>query len=198
MQIVSTDASGSNGELYVDGIFSRFAPGSAFQSFGGYTFLKNCTAHAPAIDCFNYNESTGGNFAYVIEQDCRGTCAGDIATQGTGISVNRNGSSVHDNVDILRIGGYYEENWGPQIADVANADTGTSWNIGVTCGPTTEPQSIGFYSSDTGRKVYYDGCYAYGNTTAVSSVTSTAKQTGCVFDGATVGVVGTYDPETGS
>lgn len=196
--IVGTDDGlGNIANVYVDGIVSRFAPLHAFELHGGINYVARCHAHAPLADCFNYNSTTTLLASQNIEIDCRGTNAGDIATFGTAISANRNGSSAHDLTDIWRIGGWYEGNWGPQVADIANAATGTSWNIGVICGPTTEPQSIGFFTADAGRVSYYDMCHAYGNTTAISAATGTAKSSGSRFEGNIVGTLGTYNPATG-
>ena len=197
VSLVGTDEAGSASEVYADGIYARFAAGSGFQTFGSTNFFKNCIAHAPAADGFNYNRPTTGGNSQVVEHDCRTTNAGDIATFGTGISPIFNGSSVHDDVGILRAGSIYENCWGPQVADVSNAGGGTSWNIGVICGPTTEPQKIGFFSSDPGRKSYWDMCHAYGNTTALTSAGGPSFAAGCVLEGNVLGTLGSYDPETG-
>lgn len=195
VRIYSTDLSGSAGELYADGLFTRFALAAAIELNGGTNFLARCRGHASIADIFNHNagEDAGAN-AYVFEHDLIGTNSGDIASQGTSITGNRNGSSAHDDVQVARFGCHFENNWGPQIADIANAETGTSWNIGVICGPTTESQEIGFFNSDAGRTSYYDNCYAYGNDTAISAGSGTAKASNCLFDGATVGTVLEYDP----
>lgn len=200
--IRATDLSGQAGELYLDNLFSRFSSDTAFQTNGGTNFYRGLIGHSSKNDAFNDNPGTAGAFNLGVQHDCHGTLAGNIATFGTGIAPNKNGFSAHDNTYISRFGCTAEGNFGPQFADIANATTALSWNVACVAGPSQSPSNpsadIGFYSQDAGRTSIYDQCHAYGNGTAISNSLGVAKAFGCVFDGATVGTVGTYNPATGA
>jgi hypothetical protein len=197
VDIRSFDVGGSLPLLCVDGIRSRFAPNWTLQANGGTTFVRDVVGHCSAFDIFNFNAASNGTAGYGIEWDTRGTCAGDILTYGTAGAPNKNGSSCHDNFYLLRLSNFYEQCFGPLVADISNAGQGTTVNIGVITGGTPDPQSIGFFNADH-RKSYYDMCHAYGTTTPISqSGDGWAKQSGSTFEGTPVGSIGTYNPATG-
>lgn len=186
-------------ELYMDGgpgkIMMFCPPEQGVQTYGGYVYVARVKVHAPNFDCFNYNagRTTLAN-SYVTELDCEATSAGDIQSFGsTPRSPNLNGSSAHDDVQILRAGGFYAGGWGPVIADVG---PGTSWNICNVVRDTEDTQEIGYIFA-TGKVGYLDQCMSSGNTVSIQAAGATAKQFGGSFDGTTTGV-GTYSVVTGS
>lgn len=86
----------------------------------------NCKAHNNWADGFNYhtNEATFTKMK-VFEKDNVGFNNGVYNT-----SITNNGSTVHDGIQVIRLGGIFFNNRGPNVADV---NTGTqSLNIAVT------------------------------------------------------------------
>ncbi len=99
--------------------------GGGFRSEGAYTFLVNCEAARNRYDGFNYHKYTGVTPAINACQGLELNCIG--RHNGTTALGNNNGSTMHDAGSILRIGGEYFENEGPNVVDV---HTGTvSYNI---------------------------------------------------------------------
>lgn len=79
------------------------------------SIFENCEASNNALDGFNYHD-TASYDPYSIEINCSGFQNGE----GSTTSIN-NGSTMHDDGMILRIGGIYCENEGPNVHDVNNA-----------------------------------------------------------------------------
>lgn len=102
-----------------------FAIGTANNclSLEGVDFeIMNCIAKNSVRDGFNYH-SSGSYTSNGIEIDCIGAFNGrDGANQN-------NGSTMHDGGKIIRIGGEYHHNHGPNVIDVNNGTQ--SLNIGV-------------------------------------------------------------------
>ncbi len=77
--------------------------------------------------------------ARILEVDCVGR---DNGRDGSNID---NGSTVHDGGAVIRIGGTYRDNLGPNVADVQGA---RSWNLGTAAGgnrATQLTQRVNFY-----------------------------------------------------
>ena len=92
----------------------------------------NCDASGNWLDGFNYHESGGGT-ANFIEINCTGHRNGQASKRG-----NCNGSTAHETVHGLRVGGHYGDTFGPVLADVNDAQT---WTIGATTERTTATMS---------------------------------------------------------
>ena len=95
---------------------------NALSVVGSDSILQNCRAMYATRDGFNYHHNNGiKNKA--IEIDCIGAYNGrDGADQN-------NGSTMHDGGTIIRVGGEYHHNHGPNVIDVN--DGGKSYNVGV-------------------------------------------------------------------
>lgn len=77
--------------------------------------------------------------AHVLEVDCVGR---DNGRDGSNID---NGSTVHSGGTVIRLGGDYRDNLGPNVADVQGA---WSWNLGTVAGgnrATQATQRVNFY-----------------------------------------------------
>ena len=95
---------------------------NALSIFGSDSILQNCRAMFGERDGFNYHHYNGYK-NNAIEIDCIGAYNGrDGADQN-------NGSTMHDGGTIIRIGGEYHHNHGPNVIDVN--DGGKSFNVGV-------------------------------------------------------------------
>jgi hypothetical protein len=88
------------------------------------------------------NQRDGLAYSYtprVLEVDCTGR---DNGRGGANID---NGSTVHSGGAVVRIGGFYRDNRGPNVADVGGA---RSWNLGTRAGgtgATSSSQRVNFY-----------------------------------------------------
>lgn len=78
-------------------------------------FFDKCRASSNFLDGFNYHD-LGAYNPYGIEINCEGSYNGE----GNVSSIN-NGTTIHEDSFILRIGGIYHHNAGPNIHDVNNA-----------------------------------------------------------------------------
>jgi hypothetical protein len=79
------------------------------------TFLEECEAYKNKADGFSYNDASSIS-CRCIEVRCCGFMNGENSTT----SIN-NGSTSHGGTRILRIGGIYFENEGPNMHDVNNS-----------------------------------------------------------------------------
>lgn len=104
----------------------RFARdnGLSVQGFAR-TVLVDCEATHNGVDGFNYHDYNGLT-GEVLEVNCIGRLNGQTAGGSS-----QNGSTAHDNYRIVRVGGRYEFNPGPNVADVNHV---TSANFGVYAG----------------------------------------------------------------
>ena len=85
--------------------------------------FENCVAAHGASDGFNYHLYVGIDVAPVaLEINCIGRNNGD------GGDIIDNGSTMHDGGTIIRVGGEYYHNNGPNVIDY---NSSKSWNIGV-------------------------------------------------------------------
>ena len=112
------------GELYCKNVDFAYGTGdNALSIFGDVYFeLQNCRALWAERDGFNYHVR-GGKLPRGLEIDCEGAYNGrDGANQN-------NGSTMHDGGKIIRVGGVYRRNHGPNVIDVN--DGTQSLNIGV-------------------------------------------------------------------
>lgn len=104
------------------------------------TIFKNCGAYQNSLDGFNYHEINGIE-PHALEIDCVGIY--------NGLDTNDNGSSVHDNGRIIRIGGVYHHNKGPQIIEV---QTARSFNISCAANDSKSTSqnltNTGFYAAN--------------------------------------------------
>lgn len=95
-------------------------------------YLDRCTARWAESDGFNYRYATKA-----FEFGCTATSNGALSTSKFGdyrssTSYNSNqGSSTHDDAEVLRVGGYYTRNGGQGVFDTGSGGTFTyAWTIG--------------------------------------------------------------------
>lgn len=136
---------------------------------GGLVISQGCVASKNPMDGFNYHKSAGTLLPYFLEIDCVGRNNGILA--GTGGTRSDNGSTAHDGVKGIRTNGKYYRNDGGNVADV-NAGTET-WNIG--CVAFESLQGSDFLVTNTGGKMWLDGCKGFGSTNSLNVADATSK-----------------------
>ena len=122
------------GELYCKNVdFAYGTRDNALSIFGDVYFeLQNCRALWAERDGFNYH-IRDGKLPRGLEINCEGAYNGrDGANQN-------NGSTMHDGGKIIRVGGVYRRNHGPNVIDVN--DGTQSLNIGVHAHSSTATSS---------------------------------------------------------
>jgi len=123
----------------------------------GEFYLFNSAARDNTLDGFNYHNDGLGLGAFVVEFDVH------AQNNGKNGMANNNGSTGHDNYEIVRVGGLYEGS--PQnIVDIQDVN---SLNIGLTSTNAVNisgtKNAANFTSS--GNQVIIGGTYTNGNFT---------------------------------
>lgn len=126
------------------------------------SYFENCKAAKNFLDGFNYHESSG-QVPVPIEVYCYAYKNGENNTT----SIN-NGSTVHETVRILRVGGVYFYNEGPNIHDV---NSSKSLNIDCVAYDSLAVNSanksnyaLGAAASESAI-MWLDGCTTHGEST---------------------------------
>ena len=107
--------------------------GFAFTDFSIIVF-EDCVARYNRRDGFNYHSLAGltnGNYMTVYETKCKSFNQGFNGywlSQPT-LGISNNGSTCHDNINIMRVNCDHQDCFGPVVADVGGCD---SLNYGVT------------------------------------------------------------------
>lgn len=129
---------------------------NGLETVGGKTIIvQDCVASWNYTDGFNYHIGATGSKPNIAEINCLAEENG--AGKGLNGAISNNGSTIHDGLKIIRIGGTYVRNDGGNIADV---NTGTqAWNLNVTAGESY--QNADFLLS--GSEAWFDGCVCYGS-----------------------------------
>lgn len=127
------------------------------------TFLR-CTSAYNIGDGFAYRQNVFTTQTDILEVDCRAYNNIDLA----GTANNINGSSAHDGVRVIRLGGMYRNNAGGQITDT-HAGTQTL-NLGCSAGESIAATQSG--ADDTGYRV----------TSGAALWMENAKATGSYYD----------------
>ena len=134
-------------KLYFFGCNFYRGPQDAFGITGKFTvYLFDCVGAYPNKDAFNYHTSDSNSLA--VEINTRGYGSGQYKyiNQGNQGRGSNNGSTAHDGMHMLRVGGEYWDCEGPVIADVGNC-----YSISIGCRtfdilPTTATSLMtGFY-----------------------------------------------------
>lgn len=147
---------------FKDCIFSHGGVGHNYYTLGQVeSILQNCVSEYAVSDCFNYHISPYATIGTAIEINCTGRYAGYTSAAGTTF----NGSSTHDAVPIVRVGGVYHHSKGANIGDVGGSQ---SWNLGVESHHSLTPtaaRNSGFLVGNTGpTKMWLDTCHSHDNT----------------------------------
>lgn len=110
----------------------RYGHGNGWSANGGMTWAIRSDASGNWLDGWNYHQTKGTPCEFA-EVDCTGRRNGQGSKRG-----NCNGSTAHEAVVGLRVGGHYGDTFGPVLADVNDAQT---WTIGATTERTTAAMS---------------------------------------------------------
>nr|DAK01129.1 MAG TPA: hypothetical protein [Caudoviricetes sp.] len=141
---------------------------------GANAYFVRCEAQYSSKDGFNYH-ALNGNIPNFIEIDCIGANNGN---DGVAVADNQywqNGSTAHDGVKGLRIGGYYYNNYGGNVADVH--ENTITVNIGCTAFDSSAPKNkpdacADFVAQQAGAKMLLLGCRAFGSVSSARAVTN--------------------------
>ncbi len=127
---------------------------NAFSALGSETYLQDCEAAQAMNDGFNYHEYNGVK-CKGVEINCVGR------HNGYGGGDNNNGSTAHEASKIIRIGGKYFNNNGPNVVDVNGSQ---SWNVGVSAFKSTGAgtQNVNFYIDGD---MWLDSCVSLESST---------------------------------
>ncbi len=138
-----------------DFIFNTTTNG--FSALGnGIVFMENCKSCFNFLDGFNYHKSGVYNVS-AIEIGCVGFGNGENNTT----SIN-NGSTAHDNCRVLRIGGIYFDNEGPNVHDVNDSKSLNIDCVAYNSLAVDEDNKTDFAlgaAEDEACKIWLDGCF---------------------------------------
>lgn len=161
----------SGNKFYAKDCYFSIGSGGNALSIEGYDYniLQSCVAKHATMDGFNYHIKNG-ILPKVIEIDCVGF------DNGRNGADQNNGSTMHDGGHIIRIGGEYHNNGGPNVIDV-NEGT-VSVNIGVhsygSRATTGTISNTSFKNGNVGKsKMYLFNCVS--NDSDYSIVTATTE-----------------------
>lgn len=108
------------------------------------SYSQDCLIGYSGRDGYNYHAKTVGGTTYIpkfVEIDCEGRhCGVDDRTQGLSPNATMNGSTSHEGVLGIRIGGKYWHCYGPPVCDV-HPNTKTV-NLSCEAGWTTASSSL--------------------------------------------------------
>lgn len=172
---VRLTATTTNKQFYAKNCQFLIGTGNNALSIEGYDYniLQNCTASYGTMDGFNYHVGNG-ILPKVIEIDCKGY------NNGRNGADQNNGSTMHDGGHILRIGGEYYGNSGPNVIDV---NEGTmSVNLGVYSHNSNATKgtvsNTCFKNGNIGAsKMYLINCLSNGSDYSVVTATSQGSST---------------------
>jgi hypothetical protein len=134
----------------------KYAPTNGITLTGAsYGVFVRCGVAKTINDGFNYHSGTLSGTTYtpdVLEVDCWSRSTGLYQTTVE----TQNGSTAHDDVRIIRVGGEYKLSYGPAVADDSGAK---SWNLGVRAGQSTAPnRNWAFAATATDSHQWLDEC----------------------------------------
>jgi hypothetical protein len=143
---------------------ASYSADNGFGSTGGsWITLVNCVAQLNTDDGFGYHYSaTYSAIPTVLEIGCRSFNNGfDYQTTIKSVDDNRNGFTIHDGIDVVRVNCLASGSYGPNFADTGTGSS--SWNVNCTSraarGPT---RGYGFHALDS-ASVNTDSCTSLQN-----------------------------------
>jgi len=163
LEFLAKEEGGQPPIICLSGTRHRFSPGHSIHTEGGIFLSEGVTTYAGAYDGWNYDIGSSGRKAFAMEIGCHGYGAGDLETYGAVGQQNRNGSSAHGGADVIRYGGRYRGNYGPNVNDTGLAGcSSASWNVGCSTGQSHSDifnQGFASFSVENGpRNVWIDTC----------------------------------------
>lgn len=167
---VKLSATKAGNKFFAKSCYFSIGSGGNALSIEGYDYniLQSCVAKHATMDGFNYHIKNG-ILPKVIEIDCVGF------DNGRNGADQNNGSTMHDGGHIIRIGGEYYNNGGPNVIDV-NEGT-VSVNIGVHSHSSRAAKGTisnsSFKNGNLGlSKMYLINCVSNGSDYSVVTATS--------------------------
>ena len=162
VQVSST--AGGNPTFTAYNCSASYSADNGFGSTGGATIsLVNCVAQLNTDDGFGYHYSaTYSAIPTVLEVGCRAFNNGfDYQTTIQSVDDNRNGFTVHDGIDILRVNCLASGSYGPNFADTGTGSS--SWDVNCTSRAARGPaRGYGFHALDSAA-VNTDSCTSLMN-----------------------------------
>ena len=162
VQVSST--AGGNPTFTAYNCSASYSADNGFGSTGGsWISLVNCVAYGNTDDGFGYHYSaTYSAVPTVLEIGCRSFNNGyDFQTTTKSVDDNRNGFTIHDGIDVIRVNCLGSGSYGPNFADTGTGSS--SWNLNCTSraarGPT---RGYGFHALDSAA-VNTDSCTSLSN-----------------------------------
>jgi hypothetical protein len=162
VQVSST--AGGNPTFTAYNCSASYSADNGFGSTGGsWISLVNCVAYGNTDDGFGYHYSaTYSAVPTVLEIGCRSFNNGyDYQTTTQSVDDNRNGFTIHDGIDVIRVNCLASGSYGPNFADTGTGSS--SWNLNCTSraarGPT---RGYGFHALDSAA-VNTDSCTSLSN-----------------------------------
>lgn len=151
-------AEGQSALLLAKDCTSMNSPIDGFALKGANSVLQNCSAIRNRRDGFNYHE--------LYSTQCRAIEINCTATENgiTGDGSNDNGSSMHEAGSIVRIGGLYERNYGPNIVDIGTSESLILGSVALDSLSPNENNGYGIYLYNG----WVSGAVAIGNTVDVA------------------------------
>jgi hypothetical protein len=149
-------------------------------------YCQNCAATNNWKDGLNYSNNISGNVTKALEIDTYSARNGRDGTE------TNNGSTSHYVCRIIRVGGIYEQNMGPNVADVGGAQ---SWNLGCAVRNSAAANSnVNFHVSDSGGAMWLDRVTSVrsGNTDITVASPAVGYVRGLIGDLVVSGVVTPY------
>jgi len=138
------------------------------SSSSAKVYTIECKAHYATQDGFNYHSNPT-----VLEVDSTGVYNGDPPTSSS------NGTTIHDNVKIIRIGGIYQKNNTRNLHDVGNSK---GWNLGCKAGQSLNGSSDPYESSSFCLGIgsddpegWFDTCESVGGSASDFAIRETAS-----------------------
>ena len=179
-------------EVWIKDSTIRYASAQGLLCQGANCYSQNVTAYNNKQD--NFSLKANGSTVKGLEVNNTSTYSGDPFNYGTSFcGAICNGSSA-DEGDVVRVGGTYKYNEGPNLTDHFNA-----WNIGPQFGSSIGATTNGFgYSSQVaGSLIFCESCKGLGGESA-TTFNNVAGGTMNLFQpvapNGTSGVIGTYAP----
>jgi len=181
-----TTYSGANPNTAKLGLKSIYVAGSSGDGTA-YTdyktiILQDCVAKYNRVDGFNYHSISGisnGVYMTVYEHNCISSNSGfdGYYTQQAALNASCNGSTIHDNMNILRLECNHQDTHGPVIADVSD-----TYSINYGCYASNPNATT---ADGTTAAYYYD-------TDGTGTATKKMLLVGCDGDNATTGDTPSY------
>jgi len=162
VQVSST--AGGNPTFTAVNCSASYSADNGFGSTGGsWITLVNCVTQLNTGDGFGYHYSaTYSAIPTALEIGCRSFNNGfDYQTTIQSVDDNRNGFTIHDGIDVVRVNCLASGSYGPNFADTGTGSS--SWNVNCTSraarGPT---RGYGFHALDS-ASVNTDSCTSLQN-----------------------------------